>query len=96
MAAVGIPTLQFARGGGTGGFMHTTYDDIRYLSADALARAGRFVELYLKRHFTQGVSLPFDRTIPEDLVKSIEWAKRTVPEKKSRKTTRTKSPRKTR
>ena len=86
LAAVGIPALQFARGGGTGGYMHTSYDDIRYLSAAALARAGRFVELYLKRHFVQGISLPFERTIPEDLVSSIAWAKRSVPDKKAKKT----------
>ncbi len=94
LAAVGIPVLQFARGGGTGGFMHTSYDDIRYLSADALAQAGGYVELYLKRHFAEAFALPFERMIPEDQAKGLEGYKRAEPKKKAAKKTARKTTKK--
>jgi len=79
LAAVGIPALQFARSAGTGGYMHTSLDDIRYVSADALAKAGRFVELYLRRHFVAGKALPFPREIPPDQMKELEGFKKVEP-----------------
>jgi aminopeptidase YwaD len=88
LAAVGIPALQFARSGGTGGFMHTSYDDIRYLSADALAQAGGYVELYLKRHFAEAFALPFERAIPEDQAKGLSGYKRVEPKAKTKKATK--------
>jgi hypothetical protein len=83
LAAVGIPAVQFARYGGTTEFLHSTLDDIKYVSADALEEAGRFAELYLQRYVTEIPTFPFPREIPEDQAKSIKEyftrSKRPVP-----------------
>jgi len=83
LAAVGIPTVQFARYGGTTDFLHSTLDDIRYMSADALASAGEFADRYLRRYVTDIAAFPFPREIPEDQAKSIKEyftkSKRPVP-----------------
>jgi len=84
LAAVGIPALQFARSAATGGYMHTSLDDIRFLSADALAKAGKFVELYLRRYFVDARALPFPREIPQDQAKELAGFKKSHP--KPRKT----------
>lgn len=72
LAAIGIPALQFARGGGTTGYLHSTLDDIRYVSADALEKAGRFSEILLKRYVTTAAAMPFPREIPDDQKSALE------------------------
>lgn len=72
LAAVGIPNVQFARYGGTTDFLHSTLDDIKYVSAEALGDAGRFAELYLKRYVTEIPTFPFPREIPEDQMKAVK------------------------
>lgn len=70
LAAVGIPNVQFARNGGSGE-IHTPYDDIANLSAEGLAKGGRFAELYLRRYVTECTTFPFAREIPEDQMKGV-------------------------
>ncbi|HUS93481.1 MAG TPA: M20/M25/M40 family metallo-hydrolase [Phycisphaerae bacterium] len=72
LAAVGVPNVQFARYGGATSFGHGPDDDIRYLSADALARAGEFAERYLRRYVTDAPVFAFPREIPDDQVKDIK------------------------
>ena len=72
LAAVGVPNVQFARYGGTTSFGHQTGDDIRYLSADALAGAGVFAERYLLRYVTEAPVFAFPRQIPDDQMKDIK------------------------
>jgi len=72
LAAVGVPNVQFARYGGTTGFGHQVGDDIRYISAEALAAAGAFAERYLRRYVTDAPVLAFDREIPDDQMKEIK------------------------
>ena len=84
LAAVGIPALQFARSGATGGYMHTSMDDIRFISAAALAKAGRFVELYLRRHFVAAKALPVPREIPDDQKKELDGFKKAQPKRKTK------------
>ncbi|MFC1522528.1 M28 family metallopeptidase [Elusimicrobiota bacterium] len=69
LASLGIPAVQFARYGGTSGFLHSTRDDIRYLSASALEQAGRFSEMFLRRYVADSADLAFERKIPEDQMK---------------------------
>jgi len=71
LAAVGIPNVQFARGGGSV-HGHTSDDHIRYTSADSLARAGEFAELFLRRYVTEASAMPFPREIPDDQVPGIK------------------------
>ena len=89
LAAVGIPALQFARSAATGGYMHTSLDDIKFLSADALVKAGRFVELYLRRHFAAGKALPFPREIPPDQTKKLEGFKKADHKRKTKRAAKT-------
>ena len=72
LAAVGVPNVQFARYGGTTSLGHQTGDDVRYLSADALAGAGDFAERYLRRYVTDAPVLPFPREIPDDQMKTVK------------------------
>ncbi len=93
LAAVGIPTVQLARTGGTTGYLHQTLDDIRYLAPEPLAVAGRFTEQYLRRYVTDSPVFPFPREIPDAHVKDVKKyftnAKRPIPgeepEKKKKK-----------
>jgi aminopeptidase YwaD len=71
LAAVGVPNVQFARYGGTTSYGHGPGDDIRYLSADALAGAGEFAERWLRRYVTDAPVPAFDREIPEDQMTEI-------------------------
>jgi len=72
LAAVGVPNVQFARYGGTTSFGHQTGDDVRYLSADALAGAGVFAERYLRRYVTEAPVFAFLRQIPDDQMKDVK------------------------
>ena len=76
LAAEGVPAIQFARNGGTSGFLHSTLDDIKYLSADALENAGVFSEVLLRRYVTDAYALPVARTIPEDQQKGLKTFKK--------------------
>jgi len=72
LAAIGIPALQFARGGGTGAYLHSSLDDIRLVSPDALAKAGRFSQILLTRYVTTAAAFPFPREIPADQSSALE------------------------
>ncbi|MHC4561442.1 MAG: M28 family metallopeptidase [Planctomycetota bacterium] len=90
LAAVGVPALQFARTGGTTGYLHSSLDEIKYLSPEALAQAGVFSELLLKRYVTQGAGLPFPREIPETQQKDLAAYKK--PEDKKHRPAAKKAP----
>ncbi len=71
LAAVGVPNVQFARGGATNGFGHQAGDEIRYLAPEAMGDAGRFADDYLSRYVTNASTFPFDREIPDDQMKDV-------------------------
>jgi len=76
LAALGIPALQFGRGGHAPG--HTSLDDIRHISPKGLAETGELAELYLRRYVTRAAAFPFPREIDDEQMKAIkEWFKRT-------------------
>ncbi len=87
LAAVGVPAVQFARGGGPSVYLHSPLDDIKNLSPAGLANAGEFAGLYLRRYVTAGGAFPFPREIPDDQMKSVKEyftkLKRPVPGEKS-------------
>lgn len=98
LAAVGIPAVQFARGGGTSGYLHSTRDEIKYLSAESLEKAGILSELYIRRYIAECGVFPFPREIADDQMKQIkdfftntkrpvpgDLKKEEKPEKKARK-----------
>ncbi len=68
----GVPSISFARSGGTSTYLHTPMDDISHLDASMLGMHGRFIEAWLERYVTQAVSFPFERTVPDDLKKKIK------------------------
>lgn len=71
LSEAGIPSVSFARGGGTTAYLHTPLDEISLLDAEALGMQGKFIETWLERYVTQAVSFPFERTIPDDQKKKI-------------------------
>ena len=87
LAALGIPALQFGRGGHASG--HTSLDDIRHISPKGLAETGELAELYLRRYVTRAAAFPFPREIDDEQMKAIkEWFKRTkwrIPGEKDKK-----------
>ncbi len=89
LAAVGVPAVQFARGGGPSAYLHSPLDEIKHLSPGGLAAAGEFAELYLRRYVTAGGAFPFPREIPEDQMKDVKEyfkrLKRPVPGEKGKK-----------
>lgn len=89
LAAEGVPALQFARHGGTTGYLHSTLDEIKYLSPEALAQAGVFSEVLLRRHVTEAVSMPVPREIPDDQTEALKRFK--MPAKKETKSTKSTS-----
>jgi len=72
LAAVGVPAIQFERGGGTNRYLHSSLDDISHISPSSLAKAGRFAELYLRRYVTDSAAFPFAREVPEDQMGNIK------------------------
>ncbi|MBN1425482.1 M20/M25/M40 family metallo-hydrolase [Candidatus Fermentibacteria bacterium] len=68
----GVPSVGFARSGGTTSFLHTPGDVIDHLSPAALEENGRFVEEFLIRYATEARVFPFEREIPDDQKKKIK------------------------
>ena len=60
----GVPSASFGRYGANTGVGHTDQDVIDHCDAESLARAGEFIELWMKRHITDSLSFPFSRTLP--------------------------------
>jgi acetylornithine deacetylase/succinyl-diaminopimelate desuccinylase-like protein len=67
----GIPSISFSRSGGTTSYLHSPRDVIDWLRPEALARNGRFAELFLRRYVAEAAVLPFERKIPDDQKKKI-------------------------
>ncbi len=72
LSEAGIPSVSFARGGGTTTYLHTPLDDISHLDASSLGMHGRFLEIWLERYVTNATSFPFERTIPDDQKRRIK------------------------
>lgn len=68
----GIPSVGFARSGGTTHFLHTPGDVIDHLSPAALEENGRFIEEFLLRYAANAREFPFQREIPDELKKKIK------------------------
>ena len=81
LAAMGIPAVQFARESATNAYLHSSMDDIKFLSPQALWEAGAFSEIYLTRHVTEAMLMPFPREIPEDQQKDLKAFGPTKPTK---------------
>ncbi len=71
LSETGIPSVSFARGGGSTIYLHTPLDEISYLDADKLGMHGRFIETWLERYVTKATSFPFERAIPDDQRRKI-------------------------
>lgn len=69
-SAVGIPSLNFIRGGTKG--IHSTWDTVEWLHPDGLATNGVFIERFIERYCNKAVVFPFERTIPDDQKKNLE------------------------
>ncbi len=69
--AKGIPAVSFFRSGGSGFFIHTPEDEIRYVSPRGLESVGILIEHFLRRVLNAKV-FPFKREIPEDIKKKID------------------------
>jgi len=67
----GVPSVGFARSGGTTSFLHTLGDIIDHLRPEALQENGRFIEEFLIRYVTEARAFPFEREIPEEMKKKI-------------------------
>ncbi|MBU0490656.1 MAG: M20/M25/M40 family metallo-hydrolase [Chloroflexi bacterium] len=67
----GVPSISFARSGGTTRYLHTPADIIDYLGPQALAESGRFVEEFLVRYVTEARAFPFEREVPDNLKNKI-------------------------
>jgi len=84
LAAAGVPAVQLARSGGTTRYLHSSLDVIRFLSPEALGKAGAFSEMFLRRYVTEGVAFPFPREIPEDQKKKLKDYRRSEDEAKTK------------
>ena len=82
LAAEGIPALQYAQTGGTTTYLHSTKDKLEFLWARSFWQVGAFSEIYLRRHITDGVAMPFPRTIPEDQQDPLKGYRKPEPSKK--------------
>jgi hypothetical protein len=81
ISAVGIPSASFSRRSGIDIMMHSTQDIIEYLSADALEMNGKFVEKWMTRYVSEAPAFPFEKEVPENLMKQIKeyyenWGKK--------------------
>ena len=69
-SAVGIPSLNFIRGGTKG--IHSEWDTVEWLHPDGLDTNGVFIEKFLDRYCNDAIVFPFERKIPEDQKKNLE------------------------
>jgi aminopeptidase YwaD len=69
-SAIGIPSLNFIRGGTKG--IHSNWDTIEWLHPDGLVTNGVFIERFIERYCNEAVVFPFERKIPEDQQKNLE------------------------
>ncbi len=72
LSAIGVPSASFSRKSGIDIMMHSVEDIIEYLSPDALALHGCFVETWMTRYVSEAAAYPFEKTVPEKLMKEIK------------------------
>ena len=68
----GIPSLAFARRGGSTSFGHTAGDMLQTCDSDALAFAGTFIMKWVRRYVAEAPSFAFDRTIDPKMQDKID------------------------
>jgi len=67
-----VPSTSFSRRSGIDIMMHSVEDIIEYLSPKALEDQGRFIETWMTRYITEAAAFPFEKEIPEKLMKEIK------------------------
>ena len=72
LSAVGIPSASFSRRSGIDILMHSEEDVIEYLSPKALMDQGQFIETWMTRYVSEAAAFPFEKEIPEKLMKEIK------------------------
>lgn len=72
LSAIGVPSASFSRKSGIDIMMHSVEDVIEYLSPDALALHGEFVETWMTRYVSEAAAFPFEKEIPDKLMKEIK------------------------
>ena len=72
LSSIGVPSLSLSRKSGIDIMMHSVEDVIEYLSPDALALHGCFVETWMTRYVSEAAAYPFEKEIPEALMKEIK------------------------
>jgi len=72
LSAVGVPSASFSRRSGIDIMMHSAEDIIEYISPKALGDQGRFIETWMTRYVTEAAAFPFEKEIPEKLMKEIK------------------------
>lgn len=72
LSAIGVPSISFSRNTPTNVMMHSTEDDMRWMSPQALQTQGEFAEHYLTRYVADAAAFPFEKDIPEKQKKEIE------------------------
>jgi len=70
-ANAGVPAISFGRStAGGAGFIHDRNDTLRFLSAEALEKTNRIVELFASR-VVNSRTFPIPRTIPDDIKEKV-------------------------
>lgn len=72
LSAIGVPSISFSRNTPTNVMMHSTEDDMRWMSPKALQTQGEFAEHYLTRYVADAAAFPFEKDIPEKQKKEIK------------------------
>jgi aminopeptidase YwaD len=71
LAFYGVPSVMLSRGGGAAQIMHTDLEDLRWCSREAFVSTGQLSQVLLER-LLRAEELPFDKKIPEGIVKAVE------------------------
>ncbi|MFB0557489.1 MAG: M20/M25/M40 family metallo-hydrolase [Candidatus Bathyarchaeia archaeon] len=72
MSAVGVPSVSYSRRAPTNVFMHSTEDNVQWLSPKTLQTQGEFVERFLSRYVAGAAAFPFKREVPEKQKEKIK------------------------
>ena len=72
LSAVGVPSASFSRRSGIDIMMHSAEDIIEYISPKALEDQGKFIETWMTRYVTGAAAFPFEKEVPEKLMKEIK------------------------
>ncbi len=71
LAFYGVPSVMLSRGGGAAQIMHTDLEDLRWCGREAFVSVGLLSQVLLER-LLRAEELPFEKRIPEGIVKAVE------------------------